>query len=69
MGGFTCDVDCEPLMSDPRRTDGRRCIDGAVMEARRVTSPATMAARSYDAVFIIVHFYYIARINVSTAGI
>lgn len=31
-------------MREPRRAEGRRCMEGAVMDARRVTSPATIVA-------------------------
>lgn len=31
-------------MREPRRAEGLRCMEGAVMDARRVTSPATIVA-------------------------
>lgn len=44
---LTCEGACGFLISEPRRAEGRRCMDGAVMEARLVTSPATMATADH----------------------
>lgn len=43
-------------MREPRRAEGRRCMDGAVMEARRVTSPAAIfTCSSYTTILITQH--------------
>jgi hypothetical protein len=52
---ITWDCDCGFLMREPRRADGRLCIDGAVIEARLVTSPAAISLILHCTTLIIQH--------------
>lgn len=59
-------------MREPRRAEGRRCMEGAVMDARRVTSPATIVAtlhrRSLNTDKSVFFYWYFNSFKVSLDG-